>query len=87
MSETWCPSTHCSTAAKSDARHAVSRRRTSSGGSPSPTQNVKPESATQPRSVTPTSTESTSPSRSVYGPGMPCTTMSLGETQIEAGKP
>ena len=51
----------------------------------SPTANVYAESATKPPSVTPTSIESTSPSSSAYGPGMPWTTMSFGEAQIAAG--
>jgi hypothetical protein len=33
----------------------------------------------------PTSTERMSPSASAYGRGIPCTTMSFGEVQIEAG--
>ena len=51
----------------------------------SPIANVYAESATKPPSVTPTSIESTSPSSSSYAPGIPCTTMSFGEAQIDAG--
>ena len=57
----------------------------SASGDTSPTVNVYAESATKPFSVTPTSTDSTSPSSSAYGPGMPWTITSLGEVQIEAG--
>ena len=44
----------------------------------SPTGNVIAPSATQPSLVTPTSTLSTSPRLSLYGPGMPWTTMWFG---------
>ncbi len=44
-------------------------------------------SATQPSLTTPTSIESTSPRLHWYGPGMPWTTIELGEAQIEPGKP
>ena len=53
----------------------------------SPTANVRAASATQPSSVTPTSTEMISPRREPVGPGMPCTTSESGEVQIEPGKP
>ena len=48
-------------------------------------QHVQAESATNPPSVTPTSTDRMSPSSSRCGPGMPCTTMSFGERQVAAG--
>ncbi len=51
----------------------------------SPTGNVYAESATNPSRMTPTSTDRMSPSDSVVPSGMPCTTMSFGEVQIEAG--
>ena len=53
----------------------------------SPTANVHAESATKPPSVTPTSTETTSPAARVYSPGIPCTTIEFGETQIDADIP
>ena len=52
-----------------------------------PTGTVIAESATKPSSVTPTSIESRSPPRSAEPPGIPCTTMSFGDTQIDPGKP
>ena len=51
----------------------------------SPTAKVNAESATKPPRVTPTSTDRMSPSPSAYAPGMPWTTMSFGDAQIEAG--
>ena len=44
-------------------------------------------SATQPSYVTPMSIEMTSPRSSLYGPGIPCTTMWFGDAQIDPGKP
>jgi hypothetical protein len=48
---------------------------------------VRAASATQPSSVTPMSIDSTSPFSTLYGPGMPWTTMWFGEAQIEPAKP
>ncbi len=56
-------------------------------GEMSPTGKVMAPSATQPSLVTPTSTLMTSPRLSLYGPGMPWTTMSFGEAQMEPAKP
>ena len=50
-----------------------------------PTGNVQAESATKPSRVTPTSTESTSPSTSFDSFGMPCTTRSFGDRHVAAG--
>ena len=50
-----------------------------------PTGNVQAESATNPSSVTPTSTERMSPSSSFALPGMPWTTIAFGERQVAAG--
>jgi hypothetical protein len=57
----------------------------SASGEISPTGNVNAESATNPSRITPTSTERMSPSESVVPSGMPCTTTSFGDVQIEAG--
>jgi hypothetical protein len=56
-------------------------------GEISPTANVRAASATQPSFTTPMSTDRTSPFFNLNLPGMPCTTMWLGEAQIEPGKP
>ena len=53
----------------------------------SPTGKVLAASATQPSSVTPTSTEMMSPPLRRSGPGIPWTIIAFGEAQIEAGKP
>ena len=44
-------------------------------------------SATQPSWITPMSIERMSPRLSSYEPGIPCTTIELGDAQIEPGKP
>ena len=56
-------------------------------GDTGPTGNVRAASATQPSRITPMSTEMMSPRWSVYGPGIPCTIIELGEVQIEPGNP
>ena len=53
----------------------------------SPTGKVRAASATQPSFTTPMSTEMMSPRASLNLPGMPWTTMSFGDAQIEPGKP
>ena len=85
MSERWLPTRVASIAANSERWQVSSSRRRS--GSTLPIGSVTAESATKPRSVTPTSTDRTSPSASVYAPGMPWTIMSFGDAQIEPGKP
>ena len=56
-------------------------------GEISPTANVRAASATHPSFTTPMSTDRMSPGPSLNLPGMPCTTMWLGDAQIEPGKP
>ena len=58
-----------------------------SSGRTSPTGTVIAASPCQPSTIAPQSMETRSPSRSSRSPGMPCTTSSLTEVQIEAGKP
>ena len=83
MSPIAFPTFACSIPASRAARQ-VSRSRCASGAIV-PTANVQAESATNPSSVTPTSTERMSPSASLEAPGIPCTTMSFGERQVAAG--
>ena len=45
----------------------------------------KAESPCHPARIAPQSTDRTSPARSTFGPGMPCTTSSLTEMQVVAG--
>ena len=59
----------------------------SATGEISPTGNVRAPSATQPSFTTPMSTDRMSPLRSLNLPGIPCTTISFGDAQIEPGKP
>ena len=51
-----------------------------------PTPTVTAASPCQPSTMAPQSIETMSPSATTREPGMPCTTSSLTETQIEAGK-
>ena len=53
----------------------------------SPTATVVAASPCQPSTIAPQSMEMTSPSASTRSPGMPCTTSSLTEAQIDPGKP
>jgi hypothetical protein len=76
---------HWAIPAASEAWHDASSRSASS--EISPTGNVKAESATKPSSETPTSTDRMSPSESVRSPGIPWTTISFGDVQIDAGYP
>jgi hypothetical protein len=52
-----------------------------------PIGSVTAASDTQPSSSTPMSTERMSPRLRLYEPGIPCTTIELGEAQIDPGKP
>ena len=52
-----------------------------------PTATVIAASPCHPSTMAPQSMEMTSPSASTRPPGMPCTTSSLTEAQIEPGKP
>ena len=52
-----------------------------------PTGNVRAASATHPSRITPMSIDRMSPRSSLYGPGIPCTIIELGEVQIEPGNP
>lgn len=61
---------------------------TSSGAWPEPTKAVYAASPCQPSTIAPQSMEMMSPSaRTVFSSGMPCTTTSLTEVQMVAGKP
>ena len=58
----------------------------STSGRTSPTATVIAASPCQPSTIAPQSIEMTSPSCSTREPGMPCTTSSLTDAQIVAGK-
>ena len=79
------PTRHCSTAANSAP--SVTSKSFSATGETSPTGKVRAASATQPSFTTPMSTLKMSPRDSLKRPGMPWTTMSFGDEQIEPGKP
>ena len=66
---------------------SVSATSATSSGETSPTGTVIAASPCQPSTIAPQSSETRSPSRSSRSPGMPCTTSSFTEVQIEAGKP
>ena len=83
MSPTLFP-TRASAIPASSAARQVSRRRCASAEM-RPTANVHAESATKPSSVTPTSTERMSPSRSFTLAGIPCTTIAFGDRHVAAG--
>ena len=78
--------THCSTALNSDSARDLEQLARPPAET-SPTGNVRAASATQPSFTTPMSMDSMSPRLSLNLPGMPCTTMSFGDAQIEPGKP
>ena len=65
---------------------SVTRISSSTSGSTSPTATVTAASPCQPSTIAPQSMEITSPSWRVRSPGMPCTTSSLTDAQIVAGK-
>ena len=79
------PGRHCSTASKRASR-VVARSRPATAVT-FPIGTVMAASATQPSRITPTSSDRMSPRESLYGPGIPCTTMELGEAQIDPGNP
>src|SRR5262252_2972727 len=66
---------------------SVTRMRRLASSDTSPTANVRAASPYQPCNSAPTSIPTMSPSCSALAPGMPWTTSSLIEGQIEAGKP
>jgi hypothetical protein len=76
-------------AAAIPAHNAASASSTSvvSSGPTAPTGTEIAASPCQPSTMAPQSIETRSPSRSSRSPGMPCTTSSFTEVQIEAGKP
>ena len=85
MSPNRLPGRTCGTAAISDS--SVTRSSFWATGLTGPTANVRAASATQPSRITPMSTERMSPRPSLYGPGMPCTIIELGDAQIDPGNP
>ena len=85
MSPRWLPTVQTGTATISDS--SVTRNSFCATGLIGPTGNVRAASATQPSSTTPMSTDRMSPRLSLYRPGIPWTIISLGEAQIDPGKP
>jgi hypothetical protein len=79
------PTRHCSTAA--NRAPSVTSSSFKATGETSPTGKVRAASATQPFFTTPMSTLRMSPRLNLKRPGMPWTTMSFGEEQIEPGNP
>ncbi len=76
--------TAASPAHRADSQAAASAK---SSGSTSPTGTVIAASPCQPSTIAPQSIDTRSPARRVRGPGMPCTTSSFTDAQIDAGKP
>ena len=64
---------------------SVTRISSATSGAGSPTATVIAASPCQPSTIAPQSMEMTSPSARTRSPGMPCTTSSLTDAQIEAG--
>ena len=76
--------------AAANPRHMLSshtRISSTSSAQTSPTGTVIAASPCQPSTMAPQSSDTTSPSWSTRSPGIPCTTSSLTEAQIVAGKP
>ena len=69
---------------RSRASRVTSMSRATSGLA-SPHATERPLSAHQPSRISPQSSETRSPSSMTRGPGMPCTTSSLTDTQSEFG--
>ncbi len=66
---------------------SVTATRSATASGTSPTGTVRAASPCQPSTIAPQSMLTTSPSARTRSPGMPCTTSSFTETQIEPGKP
>ena len=85
MSVTRPPSRAAAMPRHSDS--SVTRISSVTSAGTSPTATVIAASPCQPSTMAPQSSETTSPSTSTRSPGMPCTTSSLTDAQIEPGKP
>jgi hypothetical protein len=86
MSVSLPPATAAASPAHSDC--SVTSMSSSSSGATSPTGTVMAESPCQPSTIAPQSREMMSPSRSRRRrDGMPCTTSSLIDAHMTAGKP
>ena len=89
MSPTWVADAKAAMPTQSASRVIAERRSSAGSAVPAaeePRITVRAESACQPSTIAPPSTFSTSPVCRTRSPGMPCTTSSLTEVQIEAGK-